>query len=301
MAMSRIPHTTLEQWQTLQAIVDHGGFAQAAEALNKSQSAISYAVRKLQEQLPLPVFVLEGRKARLTPAGEVLLRRARGLLEEALALERLADTLAQGWESEIRLAVDIIFPPDRLLHVLDRFTLDCRKGARETRITLLETVLSGTDEALFGGAVDLVLSPRVPPGFLGTPLLTVEFVAVAHPEHPLHQLGRTLSYRDLQAQRQLVIRDSGIRRRQDSGWLGAEQRWTVSHIQTSIHALKRGLGFAWIPREHIQNELQTGVLKPLPLQDGATRQAVVNLIFADYDNAGPATRRLAQLLQEHAD
>ena len=299
--MARIPHTTLEQWQTLQAIVDHGGFAQAAEALNKSQSAVSYAVRKLQEQLPLPVFVLEGRKARLTPAGEVLLRRARGLLDEALALERLADTLAQGWEPEIRLAVDIIFPPDRLLSALDRFTRDCRREARETRITLLETVLSGTDEALFGGAVDLVLSPRVPPGFLGTPLLTVEFVAVAHPEHPLHQLGRTLSYRDLQSQRQLVIRDSCIRRSQDSGWLGAEQRWTVSHIQTSIHALKRGLGFAWIPREHIQDELQTGVLKPLPLQEGATRQAVVNLIFADYDNTGPATRRLAQLLQEHAD
>ena len=299
--MARIPHTTLEQWQTLQAIVDHGGFAQAAEALNKSQSAVSYAVRKLQEQLPLPVFVLEGRKARLTPAGEVLLRRACGLLDEALALERLADTLAQGWEPEIRLAVDIIFPPDRLLSALDRFTRDCRREARETRITLLETVLSGTDEALFGGAVDLVLSPRVPPGFLGTPLLTVEFVAVAHPEHPLHQLGRTLSYRDLQSQRQLVIRDSGIRRSQDSGWLGAEQRWTVSHIQTSIHALKRGLGFAWIPREHIQDELQTGVLKPLPLQEGATRQAVVNLIFADYDNTGPATRRLAQLLQEHAD
>ncbi len=40
----KAPRVTLDQWRTLQAVVDHGGFAQAAEALHRSQSSISYTV-----------------------------------------------------------------------------------------------------------------------------------------------------------------------------------------------------------------------------------------------------------------
>ena len=59
--MSKAPRVTLEQWRVLQAVVDHGGFAQAAEALHKSQSSISYTVAKLQEQLGFPLLAIEGR------------------------------------------------------------------------------------------------------------------------------------------------------------------------------------------------------------------------------------------------
>ena len=41
------PRITLEQWRCLVAVVDEGGYAQAAEALNKSQSSVTYAVQKL--------------------------------------------------------------------------------------------------------------------------------------------------------------------------------------------------------------------------------------------------------------
>ena len=68
--------TTLEQWRMLQAVVDHGGFAQAAAAIHKSQSTINHAVHKLQDQLGVPVLEVVGRKAQLTEAGALLLRRA---------------------------------------------------------------------------------------------------------------------------------------------------------------------------------------------------------------------------------
>lgn len=60
---------TLEQWQTLVAVVDRGGYARAAEALGKSQSAVSYAIARLEEHLGLAVFRIEGRRAQLTEAG----------------------------------------------------------------------------------------------------------------------------------------------------------------------------------------------------------------------------------------
>ena len=69
--------STLEQWRILQAVVDHGGYAQAAEQLNKSQSSLNHAVAKLQHQLGIQLLEVKGRKAYLTEQGEVLLRRSR--------------------------------------------------------------------------------------------------------------------------------------------------------------------------------------------------------------------------------
>jgi hypothetical protein len=46
--MSRV---TLAQWKMLAAVVDHGGFARAAEAVYKSPSTLNHAVQKLEEQL----------------------------------------------------------------------------------------------------------------------------------------------------------------------------------------------------------------------------------------------------------
>ena len=291
---AELPHTTAEQWAVLAAVVDEGGFGAAGERLGRSQSAVSYAIAQLQAQLPAPLLDHSGRRARLTEAGETLLRRARGIIEDLRSIEALAGRLAEGWESEIRIAVDIVFPPALLYEVLAEFGAICRS----TRLEILETVLSGTTEALLRREVDLAITGPVPPGFLGTRLMPVEFIAVAHPGHPLHALARALTLDDLKGHRQIVVRDSGSKRRLDAGWLGADERWTVSHLKTSIEMLTHGLGFAWVPREHIWAALDAGLLKPLPLTEGATRSSMLHLVYADRDSAGPATQALSRILTE---
>jgi DNA-binding transcriptional LysR family regulator len=223
-----------------------------------------------------------------------LYRRAKALLEEAGALEGAAASLAAGWESELRLAVEIIFPTWLLLQCFARFG----EERPQTRIELYESVLSGTEEALLQRKVDLAICSQVPQGFAGDPLIGLRFVAMAHPEHPLHRLGRELTLQDLRKQRHLMIRDTGSQRRSGS-WLGAEQSWTVSHKATSIHAAGMGLGFAWFPDDMVRGELERGELKPLPLREGGERRADLYLVFADRDYAGPATLRLAEIIREH--
>lgn len=284
---------TLEQWRALLAVVDAGGYAQAAEMLDKSQSAVSYAIQRLEAALDVRVFRLQGRKAALTPAGEILYRRAQALVEEASRLESSADSLSRGVEAQLYLAVDAIFPEWLLLGCLSRFADEFP----QTRVELLETVLSGTDEALMRHEVDLAVTPRVPPGFAGDSLMRVRFIPVAHPDHPLHQAGKALRFADLRRYRQLVVRDSGSRS-MDAGWLGAEQRWTMSHLSTSIRAACAGLGFAWYPEEKIREPLQQGQLVPLAMEEGSERFAELYLVLAEGDYAGPATRRLAQIMVE---
>lgn len=291
--MTLFPRTSLEQWTVLAAVVDEGSFARAAEVLNKSQSSVSYALKSLQAQLPVDVLVVRGRRAELSEAGEVLLRRARSLIEELHGLERLAANLSQDWEPEVRLAVDVIFPPHLLGEAMTQFVPE----SRSTRVQIIESVLSGGQEALLSGYADLAITHRPPPGFLGNELIRQEFVAVARHDHPLVLSSDLLTLRDLRHHRQFVVRDSGLKRKQDAGWLGAEQRWTVTHLKTSIQFVKQGLGYAWLPRLHIAEELAAGDLVPLALEEGGCRQEVLSLVFADRDSAGPATRALARALQ----
>jgi DNA-binding transcriptional LysR family regulator len=117
----------------------------------------------MEKLLSVKLFEIRGRKAVLTPTGELLYRRGKALVDEAARLERAAGELAQGWEPEVRLAVEILFPTWLLLECLARF------GAErpETRIELIESVLGGTDEALAAQKVELAIGPTVPPGFVG--------------------------------------------------------------------------------------------------------------------------------------
>jgi DNA-binding transcriptional LysR family regulator len=279
------------------AVVEHGGFAQAAEAIHKSQSSINHAVHKLQDQLDLPLLEVVGRKAQLTDAGSLMLRRASQLLDQAEQLETIAGSLAIGNEAELRIAVDEIYPQDCLANALERLSTEFP----HTRVELRETILSGGPELLIQGAVDLLVANEVPPGFLGEPLCEVEFVAVSHPDHALQGLGRALNLQDLAGERQIVVRDSATGQRVDSGWLGAEQRWTVSHVATSISMISRGMGFAWLPVTRIATALREGVLRELPMERGSRRRASLYLTYADPDKAGPATCRLGELLYGEVD
>jgi DNA-binding transcriptional LysR family regulator len=292
--MSNVPHVTLEQWRTLAAVVDAGGYARAAEQMHKSQSALTYAINKLESQLGVEAFVIQGRRAVLTPTGQLLYRRARALLDEAASVEHAAKAMSAGWEAEITIAVEILFPTWLLLSCLDRLGTE----SPHTRVEVIESVLGGTGEALLQRKVDLAIAPQIPPGFLGDPLLRFRAIPVAHPDHPLHRMKRKVTLRDLRAYRHLLVRDSGSERDARALSLEVEQRWTVSTMATSILAARMGHGFAWFPEDLIRAELDAGTLKPLPLSEGVERFGALYLILADRDAAGPGALRLAAIIRE---
>ena len=294
--MASAPQITLDHWRALIAVVDAGGYAQAAQALFKSQSAVTYAVQKIESQLSLKAFEIQGRKAVLTPTGQMLYRRALALVAEAADLEQAAHRLSAGWEAEIHLAVEILFPTRVVLDSLARFG----EESPRTRVELIESVLGGTSDSLLTGQADLAICPQIPPGFLGDPLLQVSVIAVAHRDHALHRLGRELSLRDLADHRHVVVRDSGAKRDRKAVSVEVDQRWTVSTVATSIQAVSLGHGFAWLPGAQIADELASGQLVPLPLREGGERVVTLYLVLADPDFAGPGVRRLAQILRDAA-
>jgi DNA-binding transcriptional LysR family regulator len=294
------PKTTPDQWVALAGVIDLGGYANAAEGLDRSQSAVSYQVTRLQEALGCRLLEVQGRRTVLTPRGAALLARARGLLKEWRALEEFAGSLERGFEAVLRVVVDAAFPRPRLLSAL----LELRQRCPATQVDLAEAVLSGAEEAIVNGALDrsadVVVTTRVPSGFLGDWLYETTFLACASPSHPLFALERKISLHDLEQYQQVVLRDSGTRAPRDEGYLGAKLRWTVGSLDTSIAIVERGLAYAWLPEHTIAASLAAGRLQALPLEAGATRKVPLYLVLARPGEAGPAARTAAELLHRFA-
>lgn len=287
------PRSTLEQWRILQAVVDAGGYAQAAELLNKSQSSLNHAVAKLQSQLGVELLEVIGRKAQLTAAGEVMLRRSRVLTQHIEDLELLADNIDKGWEPEIRIAVELAYPKHFLYQALQKFY----PQARGSRVQIIDTVITGTSEMIKEKKADLVIaaSALIPKGYLSEPLYITRFIPVTGSLNPLAQSDE-IDQNELSQQLQLVIRDTAQKPLESVGWLKSEQRWTVNNFFEAVEILKRGLGFCWLPDFMVAESLKNGQLTRINLLNSHEKQVPMSLLAPQEETLGPGSKQLRQLL-----
>jgi DNA-binding transcriptional LysR family regulator len=211
-------------------------------------------------------------------------------------LEALAQQIQEGWEAEVRLVVDVAYPSQKIVQALQAF----KPLSHGCRVLLREEVLSGAEELLRDGVADIAISGVDITGYLPIELGTITFIAVAHQQHPLHQLQRTLTAHDLRAHMQVVVRDSGKRQPRDVGWLGAEQRWTVASLATSAEFIRAGLGFAWLPEHMVSADLSSGLLKQLPLQTSAVRHQPFYLYSHKDKPLGKAAQILVDCIRASA-
>lgn len=288
-------YVSLKQWRILHAVIDCGGYAEAAKSLHLSQSTISYTISKLQDQLGVPILKIEGRKAILTNVGRALLNRSRQVLKEAIELENYAKNLGRGWGEEVQLVFDHNFPTQLLMHALNRFA---EIGGGAGNVRLREVPVLQAEEVLRDQNVDIVVSERVPLGFLGEPLVEVEYIAVAHPEHPLFKLGRDITPSDLAQQVQIEIgvpSEGG-----GSGWKGSTRymrRWVLSSFDTVVAAVRERHGYAWLPEPRVRKWLEGGELARLPLAEKCNRKTVLYLVHGHRWAATTAASRFAEVLR----
>ena len=109
-----------DQLRSFLAIVDSGSFRRAAERVNKTQSAVSMHIRRLEEQLGCELFAREGRGVRLAGGGEKLVDHARRMLQvEAAALAAVGN---KGLSGSVRLGMPDDYAEPFLPGILARFT-----------------------------------------------------------------------------------------------------------------------------------------------------------------------------------
>lgn len=288
---------SLKQWRILHTVIDCGGFAEAAKFLHLSQSAVSYTLSKLQDQLGVQILRIEGRRAVLTAEGQDLLEKSRHVLKEAIELEHYARHMDSEVPEEVRLAVDHNFPTNVLMAVLRKFM---QPAAAAFHVQVDEVNPMQIEDIMRKREVDLVISERVPLGFRGEPLVEVEYIAVAHPDSPLARASRTLTKIDLARHVQIGVGYAGGFGGNAEPKPGCMYRWNMKSFETVVQAVCEGLGYAWLPVHRIQEWLSEGKLVQISIADRKECTRVLHLVHGRPWAAGGAVNLLAEALRNHA-
>ncbi len=263
-AAGAAPPLSFDSLLLVDAIARTGSFAAAAAALDRVPSAVTYAVRKLEDDLDVLLFDRSGYRARLTPAGEELLREGRHLVSAVDDLARRVQRVAEGWERELRIALDTTIPFDRLLPLLTRFC-----AVAPTRVRIATEVLGGSWDALLTGRADLVIgaayeapeSGRLGSGLRTLPLGQIEMVFAVAPTHPLAQAATPIALPTLRRHRQIVVGDTSRREAaRDAGLLGAPDVLAVPTMEAKLAAQVAGLGVGYLPFPLAQEAIERGAL-----------------------------------------
>lgn len=252
---------TPDALEMMDTIERTGSFAAAARELGKVPSALTYSVRQLEEALDVLLFDRRSRQARLTAAGEELLREGRHLLAQIDAVANRVQRVASGWETQFTIAVDGIISQGPLFDLMEAFYA----MQPPTRLKVRHEVLSGTWEALASGHADLALG--VTAGRGGTadirmePLGELAFSFVVAPHHPLAQTPGPVSTAELMQHRIVAVADTT--RTLESltvGILPGQDVLTLASLRDKQEALRRGLGCGYMPHYLVAADLQAGRL-----------------------------------------
>lgn len=258
---------SLDAIELIDAIVQTGSFSGAAERLHKVTSTISYSVAKVESQLGVELFLRNGPRVELTPAGAALVEEGRWLVRAAADLEARVRRVATGYEPELRIAHDSLIPTERFIPDLVAFeALDCG-----TRVRFSAESMTGTWEALRDKRADLVIAAGESPGGGGVRALIVgrvEFVFCVAPAHPLATLGRRVAHEDLVDHPAIVVADSARSLpARTVGLLAGQRRITVPHMAAKAALQRAGLGYGFLPRPMVEEDLVTGALVELPVAE----------------------------------
>lgn len=264
---------TYEQLIVLHAIVTEGTFRGAGEKLNKSQSAISHMLKKLETEIDIVLLSREAYRPTLTPAGEVFYRQATRVMQQMQQLGSTAKNLSAKQEAEVFLAVTATYPLKPLLEIIGTVTAEYPT----THIKLSGESMGGSLERLLRNDADIIIATmdEVPVDQVeAIPFAEVTILPVAHPDFEPAQGSHMKTISEMQSYTQIVVGDSSSGAfTQSRDLLPGGLRWTVSDFAAKKEILLAKLGWGGIPTHMIKDDLNHGKLVPLNIEGYPPRQS----------------------------
>lgn len=281
---------TLDQLRTFIAAADSGSFSAAGRKLRRAQSVVSQTLANLEGQLRVKLFDRSGRYPQLTDEGRSLLVDARAIADGIDGLKARARALHEGLEPEISVAVDVMYPLDRLT-----------AAASYSRKTFPHTALRVYVEAL-GGVIKPVLDgtchigvigslPIVPDDLASLPLIDVPFVTVVAPSHELATRRGTIATAVVAKHVQLVLTDRTELSAGREYSVLSPLTWRLADLGAKHAFLRAGLGWGHMPLHIVRADLESGGLVKIRVAD-APRSMVMPMkaVYRKDTPPGPAAR-----------
>lgn len=293
----------LNDYALFAKVVEHGGFAPAARALDLAKSTLSRRIAALEERLQARLIQRSSRRFAVTETGRIFYARAQAMLVEAEAAREAVARLTAEPAGLLRVSC----PPPLLCFsvgaMLARFLDQYPQVSME-----LESTVRRVD--LMADGIDVALRVRFPP--LDDSDLVMKVLGesrqriVAHPRFAIAedrprvpaQLHGVPSLALTSGQRGHVWHLFGP----DGG--EAKIVHTPRLITDDMIELRRaalaGLGAVQLPLDAVESDLQTGALTDL-LPDWAPRAGIVHAVYTSRRGLLPSVRALVDFLgQEFA-
>jgi len=267
----------------------------AAAELLLSQPAVSVQLKALERELGVPLFERGGAKLRLTQAGEVLHRAAVSILSAKDEAERAITELRGGNKGRLILGAGTTGG----MYVLPR-VIQAYKGLwPETEILLQVGTTDQILEKLLQNVLDmgLVGGPIDDRRFTVDPVCGDELVLIAAPSHPIASLAK-VTLRDLGGM-PFIVPEAGSRTRQlvERQLREAGVPLVIAMQLPGTEGVKRavegGLGIGMVSRYSVESEVQTGVLRRIPIEGWGLRRGM-NLVYRAQKYFSPVGARFRE-------
>jgi len=298
-----IESLSLDQMRAALAVADLGSFSAAARTFNRTQSAVSYAVTTIEQQLGIALFDRsDGQKPRPTETGRVLLREMEAVVRRADEIRKQARAIGKGQELELVITIDAVFPVECLAATLKEF-----EGKFSTvQIHLNIEVMGAVQrDVLDGKSVLGVIGslPVLPPGLIGDALPPIVRIPVAARDHPLSRGTPEcrLPHRLLLDHVQIVHSERSALTEGRDFSVYSGRTWRVNDLAAKRDLLIAGIGWGYMPTHCVGKDVTAGALRRLWVEDLRDENTIALIVVRRRDRLlGPAARWMVSRLTERS-
>lgn len=286
---------TLTQLRAFCAVAETRNFRTAAERLHLSQSGVSVQVAGLERALRLALLDRRPPGWRLTKAGEVILERARAIVEQGALLEREAAAIRSGVRGQFRLGATLSIAD----HSLSEMLSDYLRAHPEVRVSVRVQNTREIEHAVLAGELDVALIEgflSAPAHLVETPYARDQMVAICAHDHPFAE--RSSITREELIEAPLIAREPGSGSRalvEERLGISLDQlnlRIELSSVRAIITAVAAGMGIALLSRTSVAEAIAEGEVAAVDV-DGLDLSRFFRMVHVEGGPRNDAARAFA--------
>jgi len=271
----------LRDLKYLVALADHRHFGRAAAACFVSQPTLSTQIKKLEDELGVPLVERAPRKVMLTPAGREAASRARGIVAEVEQMKEAARRSQDPEAGTVRLGIFPTLGPYLLPHVVPRI----RERFPQLELLLIEEKSDQLLRQLREGRLDAaVLALPLHDDQLHTEFLFEEPFVLAVPGNHALSKRTSLTLDELSEQRLLLLEDGHCLR---------DQALDVCHLAGALEKSEFQATSLETLRQMVAANVGVTLLPLLAVKPPVARSENVQLI--GFDAERPPSRRIGMV------
>jgi DNA-binding transcriptional LysR family regulator len=292
----------MAQLEYFTSVVQEKGFSKAASRVFRTQPAVSIAIRRLEEEIGLPLLERSQKVPTLTEAGQVVFdyaQRILGLRDEVGQAIQDMQNLKSG---RVRVGAN----ESTSLYLLPELILTFREQHPDVKVEIFRQVSSRLPRELLDRTIDFGLMAFEPVDreLESFPVLTDELVLIMSPKHPL--AGRpSVKVKELGNEPFVAHNvNSGSRAKVIETFARQHTPLNITIELATIETIKRfvqkRVGLAFVPRMCVREELARGVLVSVPVR-GLTHNRTLWAAHRRGTQLSPAGAAFLKLLRKHTE